>query len=152
MKDSEYPKTIKLTIDSRLENVFLTGLATEAFCSYASFGEEAAYQVKLCVVEAVTNAIEHAYKSQPGHEVKVMVSLHLDRITFQVCDTGKSMGPLVKRRLDFDPENLDTLPTEGMGLYIIQSVMDEVAYETVGKNNILSMSKYFEMKRPPPES
>jgi serine/threonine-protein kinase RsbW len=139
-------KTIKLIIDSNLEEVFLVGLAVRAVCSHAPMNELAVYQVETGVVEAVNNVIKHAYKNRKGHDVEVIVSLFLDRITFQVCDTGTAMEPKKVSKMDFDPDNLEELPEGGMGLYVIDSVMDKVEYVRAGEKNILVMSKYFKKK------
>ena len=119
----EIPKaqTIRLVIDSNLQNVFLIGLSVRGICAGLPLSEEAAYQVEVSVVEAVNNAIEHAYQNQAGHEVKVLITLPGDRITFQVCDSGSSMdaGSIPASRLDFDPNHWERLPEGGMGLHII---------------------------------
>jgi serine/threonine-protein kinase RsbW len=135
-------KAINLTIDSRLGNIGLVGLAVQALCSYMGFSKVEAYQIQLCVVEAVTNVVKHAYRAQPGHEATVVATLHPDRISFQVLDTGKTMKPISREPIEFDPENLATLPERGMGLYVIQTVMDEVDYRTVDGANILTITKY----------
>lgn len=135
-------KAIKLTIDSRLEDIGLVGLAVQALCSYVGFSTVEAYQIQLCVVEAVTNVVKHAYRAQPGHEATIVATLHPDRISFQVLDTGKTMKPMSREPIEFNPANRAALPERGMGLYIIQTVMDEVDYQTVDGANILIMTKY----------
>jgi serine/threonine-protein kinase RsbW len=142
MNPQREAKTIKLTIDSRLENIGLVGLAVQALCSYLVFSKVEAYKIQLCVVEAVTNVVKHAYRTQPGHDATVVISLHPERISFQVLDTGETMQPMSRDPVEFDPANLATLPERGMGLYIIQTVMDEVDYQTADGINILTMTKY----------
>lgn len=135
-------KGIKFTIDSRLGNIGLVGLGVQSLCSYVGFSEVEAYQIQLCVVEAVTNVIKHAYGAQAGLEVVVAVALHPEEISFRIMDTGKTMKPLSREPLEFDPTNLATIPEGGLGLHIIQTVMDEVNYQTVDGTNILSLTKY----------
>ena len=133
-------KAISLTIDSRLENIGLIGLSIQALSAYMGFSDVAAYQIQLCVVEAVTNVVKHAYGSQPGHEIKVEVSLHPHRISFRIMDTGKAMK-LLWNPLEFDPTDLASLPERGMGLHIIRKVMDEVNYQILAGVNMLTMTK-----------
>lgn len=144
MSHTNSAKSIKLVIDSNLEVVFLAGLAVRAFCSYVPLNEVAVYQVELSVVEAVNNAIKHAYGNERGHEVEILVSFHGDRLTFQIVDNGRSLDPSHIPAMDFDPDDLDSLPESGMGLHIIQSVMDAVEYGRYGERNILTLSKLFE--------
>lgn len=137
-------KSIKLVIDSNLEVVFLAGLAVRAFCSFVPFDEVAVYQVELSVIEAVNNVIKHAYGNQKGHEVEILVLLHLDRLSFQIRDTGLPLDPDRIQTMDFDPDNLGALPEGGMGMHIMQSVMDQVEYRRCGDYNVLTLSKFFQ--------
>lgn len=135
-------KGIKFTIDSRLGNIGLLGLAVQALCSYVGFNDVEAFQIQLCVVEAATNVVKHAYGAQAGNEVVVTASLHSEGISFRILDKGTTMKPLSREPLEFDPTILATIPEGGLGLYIIQTVMDEVDYQTMDGTNILSLTKY----------
>ncbi|VFQ42949.1 ATP-binding protein [Desulfoluna butyratoxydans] len=136
-------KKITFAIDSNLRDVSLIGLSINKICSQIPLSDVEVYQIEACVVEAINNTIEHAYKHTTGHRVEVDVDLYLDRIAFKVSDTGVSMDPAVSPSLDFDPEDLDKLPEGGMGLFIIHQVMDQVAYRTADGKNTLEMTKNF---------
>jgi anti-sigma regulatory factor (Ser/Thr protein kinase) len=43
--------------------------------------------------------------------------------------------------LEFDANNLDKLPEGGMGLYLIDTIMDTREYTTSGNRNILTVTK-----------
>lgn len=45
--------------------------------------------------------------------------------------------------LDFDPNDISTIPDNGRGLYIIQSVMDELSYDSYPDKNVLTIKKAF---------
>ena len=81
---------IRLIIDSRLENVSLAGGAVRGIADTLSMDMTARYQLELCVVEAVNNAIKHAYHCQAGHTVEVDILLYPDSLTFKICDSGES--------------------------------------------------------------
>lgn len=140
-------RNIRLRIDSQLEDVFLVGLAVNKICTQIPVNDVVAYQMEVCVVEGVNNAIKHAYKGETGHEVEVLISLTVDRVLFEIRDYGSSMPPslLEGRKLEFDPGDYDTLPENGMGLYIMCDLMDEVEYRTEEDGrNVLRMGKRFE--------
>lgn len=54
----------------------------------------------------------------------INVKLNLDRISFEVCDTGLSIKKSLYPTLDYDPDDLENLPEGGMSLFIIHEVMD----------------------------
>jgi len=134
---------IKLVIDSRIENVFLVGIAVNRICSHLDLGDMGSGQVELCVVEAVTNSIKHSYSGTPGREVTLTVNLLTDRVEFQISDHGSSMPPglLANPTLEFDPQNLESLPQSGMGLFLIHQIMDEVHYVPGEGKNTLTLVK-----------
>lgn len=133
---------IRLIIDSRLENVSLVGGAVRGIANTLCMDSTTSYQLELCVVEAVNNDIKHAYHCQAGHSVEIDVLLYPDRLTFKIYNRGKSMNPAKVELFSFDPSKIETLPEGGMGLYILNSLMDEVHYETINGQNILTLVKY----------
>ncbi len=137
---------IRLIIDSRLENVSLVGGAVRGIADTLSMDSTTRYQLELCVVEAVNNDIKHAYHCQAGHSVEVDVLLYPDRLTVKICNSGESMDPAKVTPFSFDPLKVETLPEQGMGVYILNSLMDEIHYETIGGRNILTLIKY--LKKP----
>ena len=90
--------------------------------------------VELCAVEAVTNAIKHAYRGAGGHEVSVEVSFTRERLDLDVRDQGM-VCPRRKREAAAAPASLrirsvrlEAIPEGGMGLEIIRREMDETSY------------------------
>jgi anti-sigma regulatory factor (Ser/Thr protein kinase) len=84
----------------------------------ADFGldEEARYQVKLAMSEAVTNAIQHGSAS-PRDEIRILAIEESGALVFEVADTGR-FRPRVTRRGE--------LPESGRGLEFMRRLMDEV--------------------------
>ena len=139
--------SINLSIESDGQHVFLIGKAINGLCSLTNFSDIDTYQIELCVVEAVNNAIEHAYESAQGKLVEVTFSLYQHKITINICDTGKVMDEkwLLREKAlpDFDAHDLHSLPEGGWGLAIIQQMMDEVTYSTSNGKNVLTLTKRF---------
>jgi serine/threonine-protein kinase RsbW len=139
---------IRLVLDSRLENVVLVGGAVRGIADTLSMDGTTRYLLELCVVEAVNNAIKHAYHTEAGHLVEVEIRCDPDRLTFKICDTGESLIPAAVAPFCFNPLNVEALPERGMGIFILNNVMDEVRYETISGRNILTLVKYLK----PPET
>lgn len=137
---------IQFVIPSRVEDVRLIGLSVNKLCSSHGLSEMDAFGIELCVVEAVTNAIEHAYHCEPDHQVKVIFSLHQERVEIEVRDDGTLMDPKILEdagysNLDVDPEDLGMLSVRGRGLSIIKEIMDSVFYQRDSGENCLTMIK-----------
>ncbi len=133
---------ITISIDSRLDQVFMVGAAVRGICSQLGLDNVSIYQMELAVVEAVNNAIKHAYGAVAGHPVEVVISVNEERLQFEICDDGETIHFLHKRTgLDFDPRNKTNLPEGGMGLHIMEQVMDDVNYFVRDGRNCLVLCK-----------
>ncbi|HEX15954.1 MAG TPA: ATP-binding protein [Deltaproteobacteria bacterium] len=136
-------KEITLEIESRLENVPLVGLAVKEIC-YHFLPEIDPHKMELCVVEACTNVIRHAYEGREGKRVKVLLTIFPDRVVFEVSDTGRAMEPQHLHAPAPDLSKVEELPERGLGLQIIKEVMDEVQYRSSEEGNTLIMTKIVE--------
>jgi serine/threonine-protein kinase RsbW len=137
-------RTLHITIDSKLSDVALLGHAVRGVCACSPLKAESYGEIEVCVVEAVNNAITHAYRRQDGFRVETAITLHHDRISFEVTDFGTAIVEFAPRTLEFDPEDIDSLPENGMGLFIIEAIMDEVSYRSEDGKNTLSFCRYFQ--------
>lgn len=139
-------RRITLAIASDLQNVPLIGQTIQRLCSLVPLSDIESHQIALCVVEAVNNAIVHAYGREAEHEVEVVFAQYSDRLIVQICDAGRTMdatrlAPQTASPLDFDPGCLERIPERGLGLAIIRNTMDEVTYATSCGKNILTLTR-----------
>ena len=139
-------------IDSRIDRVALIGLTVRSVVQYLTDSEELSAMVELAVVEAVTNAIQHAYNNQEGHPVRVVLEgeegTKTSCLQITVMDQGKpneKWGQPI--RLEFDEHDYENLPEGGMGLYIISQIMDEIYYypEFNGWNRFVMKKRFTSM-------
>jgi serine/threonine-protein kinase RsbW len=151
---------MQLSIPSELAQVRYLGLSVRALLADLSYPEEQAASIELCLIEAVNNVIEHAYRGEPRHLVEVSVCADAEAIELTVRDDGTAMpdGALERARareaeLDAaaDPSGaleLDAVAEGGYGLRLITQVMSEVAYRRDGDRNTLTMT--MKLAAPPP--
>ena len=105
---------------------------------------------KIAVSEAVTNAVKHAYKknSEIGM-INLCFEIFDDRIKIVISDQGESFDyEATKSHLGpyNDNENIDFLREGGLGLFLIESLMDEVTvYKESGVT--ISMIKYIKKEQ-----
>jgi Histidine kinase-like ATPase domain len=104
-------------------------------CDGDENGDDFESQVISAFGEAFNNVALHAYPDPPVGEVEIAVDWNAEALTIGVTDTGESFDPET-----VSPPELDALPEGGMGLFIMRSFMDEIAYRP-GPPNVLHMSK-----------
>ena len=101
--------------------------------------EEDLYNLKLAVVEAVTNVVRHGYQGVTGGKVRIEAERAENELRIRIVDHGRPFDP----RLAADPD-LSGPRESGFGLFMIRSLMDEIYYSTEGENgNCLTLVKRF---------
>jgi serine/threonine-protein kinase RsbW len=146
---------VHFVIDSDLCEVALVAMAVNTICIHLGLGKIQASEVELCVAEAVTNSIRHAWRNERGHTVSVAVSAQKDELQIDISDRGAPMGAEHIERLhqvsqEAEPEKDDRLQLAegGRGLQIIHDLMDGAEYTSQEGMNRLRLIK----RIPPPEA
>lgn len=118
---------IEMKLPAKAEYVGVIRLTVSGIASRMGFTYESIDDLKVAVSEAITNAVQHAYKDKEDGEVLVGFSLYPNRLVVKVSDMGKSFD-LHKIREETGPFNGKAvfLREGGLGLYLIESLMDEV--------------------------
>ncbi len=107
--------------------------------------EDVRFDIDLAVEEASTNIVRHAYGPDRAGEIEVRVEAAVDKVRITLTDWGLPF--------EADPSYLAVdVPLEeraegGMGLLLVDKLMDEVARETAstpGGPNVLILVKNIE--------
>ncbi len=94
------------------------------------------FQVELCMVEAITNVINHAYGGRSGHQLEITCMSTRDMMTLRFVDSGKAMTNVPDLTL---PE---TMASSGRGWFIMNNFMDEAVYHPRSNLNVTILTKY----------
>lgn len=147
-------KKFLLQVPSSTQNLALVRDFVNSVGLQAGLDERAVNQLQLAVDEACANVIEHAYGNDSTKEVLLCANFDDESLEIRVEDTGKGFDPH-----EGPAESLETLIAKrkrgGLGLKIMQKVMDEVHYDIEpGQRNMLRMVKKLKKSdsRHPPKS
>ena len=110
-------------------------------CREYGIDEETAKTLNLALEEWVANVIGYAYpKGMRGH-VEVTADVTDNVLTLVIKDHGTPFDPTQYKEIDVDA-GLDERAIGGLGIHLINSIMDTVAYErTVDGYNRLTLTK-----------
>jgi serine/threonine-protein kinase RsbW len=143
------PHAIELLIDSRLENLDLLGGAVGGIASALGLDETERYHLELCAVEAASNSIRHAYRGASGQPVRVRVVASDAGLELRIADRGTPV-PLERRIPPRSVEPTPDLPDApdaelleegGRGLFLMFTLMDEVAFGLEEGWNFVALTK-----------
>ncbi len=136
---------VVIQIPAHPRYVRVVRLAAAGVASGLNFSIEDVEDIKLAVAEACNNAILHAPPPKSGRLPMVTITLLplADRLEMRVEDEGRLPSSGVPRRKTTEASDEGALPEGGLGLLIIESLMDEVQHLTGMKSNTtLLMVKY----------
>ncbi|MGB3340223.1 MAG: ATP-binding protein [bacterium] len=98
------------------------------------------YKIKAAVDEALTNIIKHSYRNMKG-SINIRLDSDGTKITIYMQDSGRAFK--IKKAKRRTPNDIIKVQKEGgLGLSMIEHLMDEVRYVRKQKYNQLIMVKY----------
>ena len=103
--------------------------------NYSGDREKLAYELNLVLTEAMANAILHANEGDPAKEVHIEITIADQRLIIRVFDFGQGFD--VKQY--FEPRH--PLDEHGRGIYLINTIMDEICYQENKSGHVLEMIK-----------
>jgi len=110
-------------------------------CEQAGFSTREVSNTKLAVDEACTNIIKHAYAGRPGGgEITVVAEVESGRIRIHLKDRGKHFDFSAVKDPDLD-QYVETGKKGGLGVFLINRLMDGVEYRADGGGNELILTK-----------
>ena len=112
----------------------------ETIAMESKLDQGVAMSLNLALEEAVTNVIMYAYPEGSDGLVDVEAIIWKDHLDFIVPDSGVPFDPTSISPPDLSLDAIDR-PVGGLGIYLVNSIMDHVSYERKDGKNILSMTK-----------
>lgn len=127
---SQYASVIRLTV---------SGLAMRVGFTYDEIED-----LKIATGEAVTNVVHHAYSANEEGEIVIGCALYKNKIEIMVADYGNSFSfDEIKSKIGpyNENDNIAMLREGGLGLYLMETLMDEVKLNNEGGVTVF-MTKY----------
>jgi serine phosphatase RsbU (regulator of sigma subunit)/anti-sigma regulatory factor (Ser/Thr protein kinase) len=106
-----------------------------AFLAEHGLDESEQFNCELCLAEACNNAVQYVTPAGAAHEVVAEVLVQPASVELRVTDRTAGFELTVK------PERLNPARENGRGIFIIQTLMDDVRYHRGAAENTLVMRK-----------
>jgi serine/threonine-protein kinase RsbW len=98
------------------------------------------YAVNLALDELVTNVLLYGYEEPTGREVTVRIVTAGSELVASVVDEGRPFNPLDAPKPNLDAP-LEDRELGGLGIHLVRSLMDHVAYSREEDKNVLTVRK-----------
>ncbi|MFH0761625.1 MAG: ATP-binding protein [Bacteroidota bacterium] len=126
----ENNESIQMTFPNKMSYSFMVQTFVREIAKEAGFAGDELMQIDIAIEESVSNVMKHT--SDEGNPTFDIIC---EKIPGGIRIRLKEMG------IPFDPEqikkfeitkNLDTIPTTGLGIYLIQKMMDDLSFRNLG--------------------
>lgn len=131
---------LTLRIENRLPELDRVAEAVETFGEAHRLSPKLTYQIGLVLDELLTNTISYGYPEEGGHAIGLAMAMEQGRLRFELTDDGAPFDPLTASAPDLTSP-VDERRIGGLGIHLVRTLMDRVAYERVGTVNRLILEK-----------
>lgn len=128
---------LKINIPGYYKYIQIIKNSTEKVMEFFEIKEEERYSIKLAISEAVANIIKHSYKGEGDNIIEYCILINAkNEFEFVLIDYGlKVEKEIIKSR------NLEELDERGLGVHLMNSIMDNVEYKHIDRGTKLIMKK-----------
>lgn len=133
-------KKYSLTVESSTKHLAQVRDFVAGHAQKIGLSEKVIDEIRLAVDEAYTNIIKHAYKNTPQKPVLIEVGIDSSKLWISIKDEGVGFKPEEYRAPDI-LKRIKNKQRGGMGVYLIQKLMDQVQYNQNGGVNEIRMVK-----------
>ncbi len=136
--------TFDTTIGNRLKDIAAVTSRFEAFATEHDLPSRLRRSMNLVFDDLLNNVISYAYRDEEDHDITVRVELLPDRLALTLTDDGVPFDPFVYNEPD-TALSLEEREAGGLGLHLVQNLMDEVQYTRRTDHNVVTLVKYLEV-------
>ena len=123
--------TVEVKLPTRLGYEKVAMSTAAAVARLIGFPEHRIEDLKTAVAEACINAIEHGNRLNEKLSVGVVLKAEPDALEVKVIDDGAGIGKMPEKP-DIDRKMHGEEGPRGMGMFLIQSLVDEAEWVSVG--------------------
>ena len=128
-------------MEARLDEIERIHAAVEILASAEGWPPDVLFQIKLVLEEIGTNIVKYGYDDDGKTDIQITLTSESDALTMEISDDGKPFDPFA----DAPPPDLDSpipdRPIGGLGVYLVQTMMDETRYRREDGRNKLTLIK-----------
>jgi serine/threonine-protein kinase RsbW len=134
-------RNVTLSVPALPEYVDLVRLTLYGIASKMKFSFEDIEDMKVAVSEACNNAVLYAYGEEKG-TIEVQFSTNAEELSITVRDFGRSFTVTANKETpSLHGKSIDEIQSGGLGLYLMQALMDRVEVQHEGGTAVVLTKK-----------
>lgn len=139
-------QAVKVELPSQTDYISLVRQFVGGVAKKAGFTDIDIEKIELALDEACSNVLQHAYKFETNNRYEIELIVDKLKLDIIITDQGDSFQFHDHVAPDIE-QHISELNVGGLGIFIMQQMMDEVRYESLpDSGNVLRMVKYISPK------
>lgn len=134
------PPDASIELENRLPELHRLADFIAGFGKDQGLPPDFAFALNLALDEIVTNVICYGYGDGGVHPIRVQLSRERDAVVAVIEDDARRFNPLEKATPALD-QPIEDRPIGGLGMHLVRSCVDEVAYSRNNGKNRLTLKK-----------
>ena len=140
MNESARDGALELSLVNDLREIGAAAEKIDAFCKARSLSPQIAYAVNLSIDEILTNTISYGYDDEAEHRIDLTLRQEGDTLVVVIVDDGRAFDSSLEREPNVDA-TLEERALGGLGLFLVQQMMDDVDYQRRDALNVITLRK-----------
>lgn len=129
---------IDIALANDLREIAGVAAKIDGFCEGQELAPQIAYAVNLAIEEILTNTISHGYDE--AHRIELVVLLEGETLEVVIVDDSRASDPSLQQQPDIEA-SVEDGDLGGLGLYLVQQMMDGVDYQRREGCNVVTLTK-----------
>ena len=128
---------LHLRLEAQIDSLTVLDEAVEEFGTEQDWAPGLLFQVKLALEELVVNIINHGYE-ESDQSFEITIKSEARALRIEITDEARPFNPLTGAPPPDVEATVDERRVGGLGVHLVQTMMDEMHYErTDGKNRLI---------------
>jgi len=140
MDETVRDHALELSLVNDLREIGAAAERIDSFCATQDLSPQIAYAVNLSVDEILTNTISYGYDDDGEHHIGLTLRVEGGTLVVVIEDDGRAFDSSMERQADVDSA-LEERSVGGLGLFLVQQMMDDVAYRRTDERNVITLTK-----------
>ena len=140
MSTGDTDGVLELSLVNDLREIGAAAEKIDAYCEAQGISAQIAYAVNLSIDEVLTNTISYGYDDDAKHRIDLTFRVDGETLVVVIVDDGRPFDSSTEREPDVDA-TLEERALGGLGLFLVQQMMDEMTYERSDDRNVITLRK-----------
>ena len=140
MNEAVNDHSLEIALANDLREIAGVAAKIDAFCESRTLAPQIAYAVNLAIDEVLTNTISYGYDDDEQHRIELILCLEGANLVVIIVDDSRAFDPSLLREPDI-AASIEDREVGGLGLYLVQQMMDGVDYQRRDGCNVVTLTK-----------